>query len=596
MRLTTFLMIAILCLLPLTALQSEQHDTILEDNPNSSRAGRNCDPFFDLTLNSLTYTPDEQIQLEVNLYCMDYQSIYDTDGDGKMDFDLRVSLYELNTGNSEQVWFANLDSKNCVGFNCVLWDFENYSTSFTEIFYINGAINNDAENDDDLWQPQINNLTPYTNYSVQVSLHSWTQTYSQTKNLSFSIVPSSNPQPCTPFLKTYATDNSMPNESEISGYYGFRYFNDIVHNHLYLGCVDPSESYQVTWAITLYQSGDEVELGWWNVSGVEYANKTISRSVEAIHDFDGWMVYAISGSVTSNSSTSISYYPNANSGYSYDGFSVNLSDVDDDGIEDIIDNCKNTPNPVQSDFDSDSIGNVCDDDIDGDSITNSVPYDGTGEDECPFEYASSSQDSDHDGCIDNLDQDGDGILDTNDNCLLVQNPNQANLDGDAQGDACDVDIDGDGVYNSVPLNIADSNNFDACPYVDSSGMDENQDGCIDQIEPVECETCKDTRAFGNETHTLLDSEDMGSIAVVGATGTILGLVLAYAAMKALNLASFERISSDTLAHMPKRRTEDLNSDHYSHKGIIRQQEMTLSSRMDLDDYVTEDKEGDETNE
>ena len=45
-------------------------------------------------------------------------------------------------------------------------------------------------------------------------------------------------------------------------------------------------------------------------------------------------------------------------------------------------------------------------------------------------------------------------------------------------------------------------------------MDENQDGCIDQIEPVECEVCKEP-VKGNETNTLLDSEDMGAIAVVG---------------------------------------------------------------------------------
>ena len=595
MRLTTLLMIATLCLLPLTALQSEQNDTILEDHSDSSRAGRNCDPSFDSTLNSLTYTPDEPVALEIDLSCFEYQLIYDSDPDGKMDFDLQIRLYEENIGNSEQIWFAHQNSKNCVGFNCILWDFNQGSTSFTEVFYLNGPINNGAENDNELWPLAANNLTPYTNYTVQVSLISLNQTYDYTEHHSFSIVPSSNPQPCTPFLKTYATDNSMPNESEISVNYGFRYFSDVVHNHLYLGCLDPLESYQVTWAITLYQSGEEVELGWWNVSGVEYANKTISRSVEAIHDSDGWMVYAISGSVASNSSASISYYPNANSGYSYDGFTVNLSDVDDDGVEDIVDNCKNTQNPDQSDLDSDSIGDVCDEDIDGDDITNSVPYDGTGEDECPFEVASSSQDSDQDGCIDNLDQDGDGILDANDNCILVPNPNQANLDGDAQGDACDVDIDGDNVMNVAPIHVANGIGQDLCPYVDASGKDENQDGCIDEIEPVVCEICEDP-VEGNATNTSLDLGDMGAVVVVGGSGMLLGLALAYAAMKALNLARFERTSSDTLAHMPNRKTADLYSDHYSRKGIIRQQEMTLSARMDLDDYVTEDIEGDWTNE
>jgi PKD repeat protein len=46
------------------------------------------------------------------------------------------------------------------------------------------------------------------------------------------------------------------------------------------------------------------------------------------------------------------------------------------------------------------------------------------------------------------DQDNDGVADTTDNCLSTPNPSQANLDGDASGDACDSDIDGDGVDNA----------------------------------------------------------------------------------------------------------------------------------------------------
>jgi len=509
-------MIATLCLLPLTALQSEQNDTILEDYPDSSRAGRNCDPSFDSTLNSLTYTPDEPVALEINLSCFEYQLIYDAEPDGKMDFDLQVRLFEENTGNTQHIWFANQNSKNCVGFNCILWDFNQGSTSFTEVFYLNGPINNDAGNDNELWPLAANNLTPYTNYTVQVSLISLNQTYDHTENHSFSIVPLSDPQPCTPFLKVYATDSEVPDESNLSATYNFRYFNEIVHNHFHLGCIDTAESYQVNWSITHYYSGNLVESGSYSVSDVEYSNNTISRLVGDLHDYEGWMVYSISGRVYSSSGESVTYYPDSFRSYSFDAFNIDISDADDDGIEDIIDNCKNTPNPEQSDFDFDSIGNVCDDDIDGDNITNSVPYDGTGEDECPFEFASSSQDSD-------------------------------------------------------------------------------QDGCIDEVEPVACPICEDP-VEGNATNTLLDSGDMGAVVVVGGSGMLLGLALAYAAMKALNLARFERTSSDTLAHMPNRKTADLYSDHYSQKGIVRQQEMTLSARMDLDDYVTEDIEGDGTNE
>lgn len=43
------------------------------------------------------------------------------------------------------------------------------------------------------------------------------------------------------------------------------------------------------------------------------------------------------------------------------------------------------------------------------------------------------------------DADGDGVLDAQDNCPGLGNADQADLDGDLVGDACDVDIDGDGL-------------------------------------------------------------------------------------------------------------------------------------------------------
>lgn len=68
-----------------------------------------------------------------------------------------------------------------------------------------------------------------------------------------------------------------------------------------------------------------------------------------------------------------------------------------------------------------------------------------------------------------LDTDGDGVLDSDDNCKDEPNPNQINTDGDQKGDACDLDADGDGV----------SNIQDNCPLVanaDQADKDEDQLG------------------------------------------------------------------------------------------------------------------------
>ncbi len=49
------------------------------------------------------------------------------------------------------------------------------------------------------------------------------------------------------------------------------------------------------------------------------------------------------------------------------------------------------------------------------------------------------------------DADGDGVLDTNDNCTLIPNPNQRDTDNDGFGNICDPDLNNDGVVNAADL-------------------------------------------------------------------------------------------------------------------------------------------------
>lgn len=66
------------------------------------------------------------------------------------------------------------------------------------------------------------------------------------------------------------------------------------------------------------------------------------------------------------------------------------------------------------------------------------------------------------------DRDRDGVLDADDNCLVVANPEQTDSNGDNIGDACASDFDNDGVPNDQ----------DSCPLDHSSFADCGAAGCV----------------------------------------------------------------------------------------------------------------------
>jgi MYXO-CTERM domain-containing protein len=135
-----------------------------------------------------------------------------------------------------------------------------------------------------------------------------------------------------------------------------------------------------------------------------------------------------------------------------------LVDPDGDGVDEVLDNCDDVANPEQSNSDTDTFGDACDN--------------------CPGDANETQQDAD-----------GDGVGDRCDICSRVSDPDQADCDGDERGDACDncprnanptqIDLDGNGIGDDcedVPPDecvapMLDASIADGGPLPDGGGAD-----------------------------------------------------------------------------------------------------------------------------
>lgn len=112
---------------------------------------------------------------------------------------------------------------------------------------------------------------------------------------------------------------------------------------------------------------------------------------------------------------------------------------------------------------------------------------GSTSDNCPnnANWDQANNDGDSQGNVCDTDDDNDGVLDTSDNCPLNANANQLNTDGDAQGNVCDTDDDNDGVSDGsdkFPLDPTETIDTDNDGIGNNADLDDDGDGVPDYID------------------------------------------------------------------------------------------------------------------
>ena len=153
-------------------------------------------------------------------------------------------------------------------------------------------------------------------------------------------------------------------------------------------------------------------------------------------------------------------------------------DTDSDGVVDVNDNCPDDSNALQTDTDSDTIGDACDNDDDNDGVIDTS-------DAFPLD-ATETVDTDGDGIGNNADtnDDGDAVADTSD-AFPLDAAETVDTDHDGIGNNADTDDDGDGVVDTsdeFPLDASETVDTDSDGTGNNADSDDDNDTMPDAFE------------------------------------------------------------------------------------------------------------------
>ena len=195
---------------------------------------------------------------------------------------------------------------------------------------------------------------------------------------------------------------------------------------------------------------------------------------------------------------------------------ITAPDLDGDGAYDHQDNCPSVSNADQANLDGDAFGDSCDNDKDGDGFTSdfdlndlnafySTDPDGDGVDSSGKSHYENNICLKPPGCNDNDPCITVCYVPPQDNCPIIYNSDQNDLDNDNIGDVCDLDADGDGLLISFEDRLGgsdmDANDAsfvlsNANTYFENAPADADLDGVPDEYE---------TAAGGDTTSSTFES-------------------------------------------------------------------------------------------